>query len=144
MWSIGDGFGLANGWQIWYSETGYNTAPAYPGYGISAHITSLPGANVTLSFYGMLDMYHTFANTELVTADKGTGIQLHGTANCTFDVTMDGIFSSPLTSTSDVLYSMQTLSEGTHSLTLTAHPTSGQQLAFENAVIYTGYINFQC
>ncbi|KAG1904574.1 uncharacterized protein F5891DRAFT_749024 [Suillus fuscotomentosus] len=112
-----DGFGTGNGWQIWYSETGYNTAFANPGVGISAHITSLPGANVTLSFYG-------------------TGIELHGAANCTFDVTVDGIFSSSLSSSSDVLYSSQTLSEGTHTFTLTAHPTSGQQLAFENAVIY--------
>ncbi|OAX42100.1 hypothetical protein K503DRAFT_767082 [Rhizopogon vinicolor AM-OR11-026] len=112
-----DGFGLTNGWQIWYSETGYNTAPANPGYGISAHITSLPGANFTLSFYG-------------------TGIELHGTANCTFDITVDGVFSSTLTSASDVLYSQQTLSGGTHALTLTAHPTSGQQLAFESAVIF--------
>ncbi|KAG1813176.1 uncharacterized protein BJ212DRAFT_414733 [Suillus subaureus] len=112
-----DGFGTGNGWQVWYSETGYNTVPANPGVGISAHITSLQGANVTLSFYG-------------------TGIELHGTANCTFDITVDGIFSSSLNSPSDVLYSNQALSEGTHSLTLTAHPTSGQQLAFENAVIY--------
>lgn len=112
-----DGFGTGNGWQIWYSETGYNTVPANPGVGISAHITSLPGANVTLSFYG-------------------TGIELHGTANCTFDITVDGIFSSSLSSPGDVLYSNQALSEGTHSLTLTAHPASGQQLAFENAVIY--------
>jgi hypothetical protein len=60
---IDDGFGLTNGWQVWYSETGYNTVPADPGYGISAHITSLPGANVTLSFYGMLDnlVNHAFA-----------------------------------------------------------------------------------
>ncbi|KAG2155694.1 hypothetical protein DEU56DRAFT_319654 [Suillus clintonianus] len=112
-----DGFGLTNGWQIWYSETGYNTVFANPGVGISAHITSLPGANVTFSFYG-------------------TGIDLHGTANCTFDVTVDGIFSSSLSTTSDLLYSKQALSEGTHSLTLTAHPTSGEHLAFENAVIY--------
>ncbi|KAG0707601.1 hypothetical protein DFH29DRAFT_995027 [Suillus ampliporus] len=112
-----DGFGLGNGWQVWYSETGFNTVPANPGNGISAHITSLAGANVTFSFYG-------------------SGIELHGTANCTFDITLDGIFSSALTSTSDVLYSKQTLSEGMHSLTLTAHPTSGQQLALENAVIY--------
>ncbi|KAG1793908.1 uncharacterized protein HD556DRAFT_454007 [Suillus plorans] len=112
-----DGFGTGNGWQIWYSETGYNTAFANPGVGISAHITSLPGANVTLTFYG-------------------TGIELHGAANCTFDVTVDGIFSPSLSSSSDVLYSSQTLSEGTHTFTLTAHPTSGEQLAFENAVIY--------
>ncbi|KAG1754748.1 uncharacterized protein EDB91DRAFT_1241993 [Suillus paluster] len=112
-----DGFGLGNGWQVWYSETGYNTVPANAGNGISAHRTSLTGANVTFSFYG-------------------TGIELYGTANCTFDVTVDNIFSSALTTTSDVLYSKQTLSEGVHALTLTAHPTSGQQLAFENAVIY--------
>ncbi|KAG2138704.1 uncharacterized protein EDB93DRAFT_1253251 [Suillus bovinus] len=112
-----DGFGTGNGWQIWYSETGYNTVFANPGVGISAHITSMPGANVTLSFYG-------------------TGIELHGAANCTFDIAVDGIFSSSLSSSSDVLYSKQTLSEGAHSLTLTAHPTAGQQLAFENAVIY--------
>ncbi|KAG2149478.1 hypothetical protein BD769DRAFT_1659034 [Suillus cothurnatus] len=112
-----DGFGTGNGWQVWYSETGYNTVAGNPGVGISAHITSLPGANVTLSFYG-------------------TGIELHGTANCTFDVTVDGIFSSSLSTPSNVLYSNQALSEGTHSLTLTAHPTSEQQLAFENAVIY--------
>ncbi|KAG2076759.1 hypothetical protein BDR04DRAFT_622453 [Suillus decipiens] len=112
-----DGFGTGNGWQIWYSQTGYNTVPANPGVGTSAHITSLPGANVTLSFYG-------------------TGIELYGMANCTFDVTVDGIFSSSLSSTNNVLFSDQTLSEGTHSLTLTAHPSSGQQLALENAVIY--------
>jgi len=49
---------------------------------------------------------------------------------------MDSIFSPALTSTSDVLFSTQSLSEGAHTLTLTAHPTTGQQLAFENAVIY--------
>jgi len=60
MLSIDDGFGLTNGWQVWYSETGYNTAPANAGFGISAHITSLSGANVTLPFYGTLDlMGHT-------------------------------------------------------------------------------------
>jgi hypothetical protein len=79
----------------------------------------------------------------VVTANKGTGIELHGTANCTFDVTVDGIFSSSLSTPSNVLYSNQALSEGTHSLTLTAHPTSEQQLAFENAVIYIEYVNGQ-
>lgn len=117
---------------------------ANPGNGISAHRTSLPGANVTLSFYGTLDdlMNHPFATLNWL-PHKGTGVELHGTANCTFDVTVDDVFSSPLTTTSDVLYSTQTLSDGFHTLTLTAHPTSEQQLAFENAVIYMKYVNYQ-
>ncbi|KAJ7770290.1 hypothetical protein DFH07DRAFT_768798 [Mycena maculata] len=46
-----DGFGLNNGWQAWYTTSGFNTSPGESGQGDSYHVTSLVGAQVTLRFY---------------------------------------------------------------------------------------------
>ncbi|KAH7915724.1 hypothetical protein BJ138DRAFT_917311 [Hygrophoropsis aurantiaca] len=120
-----DGFGLTNGWQIWYSESGFNTEYAYPGNGYSAHITSLPGANMTLQFYG-------------------TGIELIGSANCTYDITLDNMIPGNVNPAGDLLYTNSGLSEGNHTITLIAQPDqSTQQLAFERAIIINNLSNGQ-
>lgn len=51
----GRGDGLQNGWQTWYSGSGYlSSADGPTPNGESFHLTSLPGASVSLSFYGMI------------------------------------------------------------------------------------------
>ena len=52
----GDGLGLNDGWSTWYSDLGFINSPGVEfgdiGRGTSYHITSLPGANVSLAFNG--------------------------------------------------------------------------------------------
>lgn len=49
----GDGNGLGLGWQTWYTGSGFNKNEGASPVGDSFHLTSLPGASVSLSFYGM-------------------------------------------------------------------------------------------
>ena len=51
----GQGDGLQNGWQTWYTGSGYLSDPQGPSpVGESFHLTSLSGASVSLSFFGAL------------------------------------------------------------------------------------------
>jgi hypothetical protein len=49
-----DGFGLQNGWQTWYTVSGFNAQAGEGSKGDSYHLTSLPGAELSLQFYGGL------------------------------------------------------------------------------------------
>lgn len=49
---LADGFGLQNGWQTWYTVSGFNKNPGDSSHGDSFHLTSLDGAEVSLEFYG--------------------------------------------------------------------------------------------
>ena len=67
---------------------------------------------------------------------SGTGVYLYGSANCSYDITID---SSPvgtgLTSTTDVLFSTSGLSLGTHFMNVTVHASETQQFALDRADI---------
>lgn len=56
---LGDGTGLSNGWSTWYNQSGFIISPGVSygdiGYVESYHITSLPEANVSLTFNGVYD-----------------------------------------------------------------------------------------
>ncbi|KAF8845975.1 hypothetical protein BDN67DRAFT_7312 [Paxillus ammoniavirescens] len=114
-----DGVGLENGWEIWYSGSGFNsTTPASLSSGYTSHITSLPGASVSLDFYG-------------------SAITLYGIANCTFDVTLDGNYYHNLSPNGDGSLFAMNLTQTNHSITLAPilSAGSGQQLAFQSSEI---------
>ncbi|KAJ7447534.1 hypothetical protein B0H11DRAFT_2335369 [Mycena galericulata] len=120
----GSGAGLTNGWERWYSGSGFLTTVADPGVGDSYHRTSRGGASVNLEFYG-------------------TAIYLYGTTNSTYELVLDTktvTMDEPMAT--GLLFSTSDLQEGTHSVSLTARPSnSAQQLAFEHAVISTPFNN---
>ncbi|KAJ7109806.1 hypothetical protein C8R44DRAFT_883851 [Mycena epipterygia] len=115
--------GPANGWVPWYSGSGFISKNGDGGSGDSFHLTSLDGASVNLQFHG-------------------TAVYLYGTTNSSYQIMLDNISSFHVPPTSDLLLSLTGLAEGTHSVTLTARPTSSsQQLAFDRAVISTPQVN---
>ncbi|KAF7365272.1 hypothetical protein MVEN_00399000 [Mycena venus] len=121
----GSNSGLTNGWIPWYQTTGFLPKNAVPGVGESYHITSRNNASVAFEFYG-------------------NAIYLYGTSNSSYAVTVDATNSAHTPPTSDLLFSATDLDVGTHSVTLTATPStssSAQQLAFDRAVISAPLVN---
>lgn len=108
---------LDGGWQSWFSETGFNTAGGEEAKGTSRHVTALPGASLSLEFYG-------------------TAVYLFGSASCPYDVMVDNNIYSQTAGSGDVLFMEDGLSPGKHFLNLTARPTpdvSGQ-VWFDQAI----------
>ncbi|KAJ6601426.1 hypothetical protein DFH09DRAFT_1127808 [Mycena vulgaris] len=121
----GSNSGLTRGWEPWYAASGFISKNGQGGEGDSYHLTSLDGASVKLDFYG-------------------TAIYFYGTANSSYDISLDNTAYSPGPATSDLLVSIADLKEGTHTVTLTARPTSSsQQLAFDRAVVSTPLVTNQ-
>ncbi|KAJ7610921.1 hypothetical protein FB45DRAFT_942030 [Roridomyces roridus] len=121
----GSNSGLGNGWIPWYSSSGYLSSNGEGGSGTSYHRTSLSGASVTLAFYG-------------------TGVDLYGLANCTYEVTLDNAPYSPKSVPSQMLASISNLTEATHTVTLKATPTGAtEQLAFDRAMVFTPLVDNQ-
>ncbi|KDQ49914.1 hypothetical protein JAAARDRAFT_42514 [Jaapia argillacea MUCL 33604] len=116
-WVDGD---YTTGWQMWYTGSAFSQgSPGAEGTGVSYHSTSLFGANVTFHFYG-------------------TGFTLYGQSNCSFNVGVDGeVVATQLSSLNNVLYTDGDLSQGQHTVTLTATPnsTSSQILSFDGVVL---------
>ncbi|KAJ7164774.1 hypothetical protein C8R43DRAFT_946561 [Mycena crocata] len=110
---------LTNGWIPWYSGSGFISTNGEGGTGDSFHRTSLDGASVNLEFYG-------------------TAVYMYGATNSSYDTSLN---DAPYP-TSGLLLSVTDLNAGTHSVTLTARPTSSsQQLAFNRAVISAPLVN---
>ncbi|KAI0347726.1 hypothetical protein BDW22DRAFT_1349787 [Trametopsis cervina] len=113
----------SGGWASYFSGAGYfNGQGGEDSQGQpSLHITSFPGASVSLQF-------------------TGTAVYLYGTSNCTsYSVTLDGepVDAPPTSSSEDgVLFWKDGLAPDTHAVTLTANPDAGsaQQLAFDKAI----------
>ncbi|KAJ7109800.1 hypothetical protein C8R44DRAFT_800587 [Mycena epipterygia] len=115
--------GLTNGWVPWYTGSGFISTNGEGSAGDSFHLTSLDGASVNLEFHG-------------------TAAYLYGTTNSSYEIVLDNIASSHAPPTSDLLFSTTNLTEGTHSVTLTARPSSSsRQLAFDRVVISTPLVN---
>ncbi|KAJ7240854.1 hypothetical protein B0H12DRAFT_1134292 [Mycena haematopus] len=113
-----DGFGLSNGWQTYYTVSGFNTQPGEGSEGVSSHLTMLPGAEVSLQFYG-------------------SAVYLYGTVNASYEVILDEnvlLFEGA----TGVLYSNQNLIEESHSVTLKVNPANTTPLmAFTSATVTT-------
>ncbi|KAI0347725.1 hypothetical protein BDW22DRAFT_1424000 [Trametopsis cervina] len=113
----------SGGWASYFTGIGYfNGKGGEDSQGRpSLHITSFPGASVSLQF-------------------TGTAVYLYGTSNCTsYSVTLDGEpVDMPAGSSSEggVLFWKDGLTPNTHAVMLTANPDAGsaQQLAFDKAV----------
>ncbi|KAJ7489165.1 hypothetical protein FB451DRAFT_1125416 [Mycena latifolia] len=111
-----DGFGLQNGWQTWYTTSGFNTQLGESGQGDSYHLTRLADAQVTLQFYG-------------------SAIYLYGTANASYEVTLDNAVES-FSSANGLMYSKEGLIEENHSVTLTSKSGDATELlGFGHAVV---------
>ncbi|KAJ7267222.1 hypothetical protein C8J57DRAFT_1469510, partial [Mycena rebaudengoi] len=113
-----DGFGLQNGWQTFYTGSGFNSKPGQGSQGDSFHLTSLDGAQVALKFYG-------------------SAIYLYGTTNSSYDITLDNeVLHFSESPAADLLYSNVKLPEETHHITLIARPSSqSNQLGLKRAII---------
>ncbi|KAJ7845563.1 hypothetical protein B0H13DRAFT_1463286, partial [Mycena leptocephala] len=132
-----DGFGLQNGWQTWYTVSGFNKHPGDSSQGDSFHLTSLNGAEVSLQFYG-------------------SALYLYGTANASYEVTFDNSTQSfSGTTAADLLYLKEGLVEKNHTamsavcacflnpgsivaVTLRAKPSNAtEQIGFSRAIVST-------
>ncbi|CCM03671.1 uncharacterized protein FIBRA_05815 [Fibroporia radiculosa] len=119
----GDG-GLFNqtltSWQPYYAASGgFCTDGGNDASGPSSHLTSLYGASLGFEFYG-------------------SALQLYGTANCSYDVTVDSTTHFNLSlGDGELLYSNDALSPQLHYVNLTVFPEAnkGQVAAFSYANI---------
>ncbi|KAJ3473874.1 hypothetical protein NLI96_g12779 [Meripilus lineatus] len=111
----GDG-PVDEGWRAWYSQIGFNNDCGKESVGDSLHITSSAGASVQLTF-------------------SGTAVYLFGTANSSYEVSLDTRTTSFPPPLDNLLFSAVGLLPGTHYVNLTANPQTGQQLAFDRAII---------
>ncbi|KAJ7472448.1 hypothetical protein B0H11DRAFT_2039051 [Mycena galericulata] len=113
-----DGSDYRKGWQAYYTTSGFNTQVGESPTGDSYHITFLAGANVTLQFYG-------------------TAVYLYGSANASYDVTLDNIVHS-FSPNTGLLYSNEGLIDDNHLVTLTPKPSDGtEMMAFGHAIVST-------
>ncbi|KAI0086897.1 hypothetical protein BDY19DRAFT_995341 [Irpex rosettiformis] len=117
----------SGGWASFFQDLGFwHGSPGSDSQGKdSVHITNFAGASVTLQF-------------------KGTAIYLYGTQNCSYSVTLDSQPTSiPFASSlpEGMLFYKEDMASTTHTISLTANPNEGQQLAFDKAVITNIGIN---
>ncbi|KAJ6528001.1 hypothetical protein DFH09DRAFT_1186236 [Mycena vulgaris] len=112
--------GLAHGWQPWYSKSGFLKEPGEGGVGDSFHSTALPGASFNLEFHG-------------------TGVNLYGTTNSSYAVTIDNVAQKiGTTRAEDLIFTTSSLKDGAHNLTLAVNPSKPtQQFAFDRAVVFS-------
>ncbi|KAJ7843099.1 hypothetical protein B0H14DRAFT_2779435 [Mycena olivaceomarginata] len=108
MLSYPDGFGLQNGWQTRYTVSGFNAQAG----------ESSKGDFLSLQFYG-------------------SAVYLHGTANASYEVTLDDNVQS-FSGAADLLYSNEGLIEENHLLTLKAKPSNTTQQIGVSRVVVSG------
>ncbi|KAF7376434.1 hypothetical protein MSAN_00059000 [Mycena sanguinolenta] len=122
---IGDTFGSPNlsaGWNPHWDSPGFSSANlGAVGSGQSLHITSLNGASLEIQW-------------------TGVGIELHGSAtSSSYVITIDGQAANASTSANPatgVLFSVDTLDEGDHTLSLTVQANESESLfEFDYATI---------
>ncbi|KAI0769877.1 hypothetical protein C8Q74DRAFT_1369127 [Fomes fomentarius] len=114
----GSGDWTSTGWQPWFSDIGFMPGDRQALYaaGWSQHITAFPEASLSFQFYG-------------------TGIALYGNATCSYDITVDDDKTSH-DNTYGLLFSDDTLSKATHTLTLTAHASGTNPFSFDRADVH--------
>ncbi|KAL5534029.1 hypothetical protein ACEPAG_489 [Sanghuangporus baumii] len=121
--ATGQGDGLQNGWQTWYSASGYLSSPEGPSpLGESFHLTSLPDASVSLSFYG-------------------TGVVLYGLTNSSYDVVFDGNLVPNTSLNQGVFFSVSDVEPGTHNVSLIAKPDGEDQILSFNRALVNSVMN---
>ncbi|KAL5495045.1 hypothetical protein ACEPAI_507 [Sanghuangporus weigelae] len=121
--ATGQGDGLQNGWQTWYSASGYLSSSEGPSpLGESFHLTSLPEASVSLSFYG-------------------TGVVLYGLTNSSYDVVFDGSLVPNTSLSQGVFFSVSDAEPGTHNVSLIAKPDGEDQILSFNRALVNSVVN---
>ncbi|KAH9920207.1 uncharacterized protein BXZ73DRAFT_52286 [Epithele typhae] len=120
----GLGVHFSTGWQAWYSAfpggaPQHGQSPA----GQSEHITALPGASFDFKFYG-------------------TTVVLYGSANCSYTVAVDGDSRSLDPSQGPELFHSGTMSQQTHTVTVTVGDASSSSMfAFDGANITRSHLD---
>ncbi|RDX49131.1 hypothetical protein OH76DRAFT_1404033 [Lentinus brumalis] len=109
----------ANGWQPFYtgSPGGFTTRGGEAALGDSMHITAFPNATLDFQFFG-------------------NSVSLVGIANCSYTVSVDGnsrSFKPQRGPSSATLFSQDGLTEGTHTVSLTANASHANEFAFQRA-----------
>ncbi|KAF8205873.1 hypothetical protein K438DRAFT_1817520 [Mycena galopus ATCC 62051] len=111
--------GFAHGWQPWYSESGFLKSPGENGAGDSYHISAFAGASFNLEF-------------------TGTGVNLYGTTNSSYDIFIDNVPQTLPAISKDLIFSTTSLENAPHNLTLTVSPSKAtEQFAFDRAVVFS-------
>lgn len=112
--------GLNNGWQPWYTKSGFLSTIGEGGDGDSYHISAHANASFSLEFYG-------------------TSVNLYGTTNSSYAVFIDNEKQKlPATVSADLVFQTTNLTDGPHNVTLTVNPTkANQQFAFDRAVVFS-------
>ncbi|KAI0783377.1 hypothetical protein C8Q75DRAFT_445092 [Abortiporus biennis] len=117
----GGGRNPGDGWVTWFSGSGFNNAAGQASSGDSWHLTSLPGASVSLEFHG-------------------TSIHMYGNSSCPYEVSLDNssVLLPPINTTNGgLLFSAESLPIGTHLINVTALPSQQApvQLFFDRAIV---------
>ena len=129
---------LLQGWNPYFSISGFPSVQGQIGIGTGFHLTSLNGATLSIQWHGMLFTPHTIS---LSHPQTGTAIQLFGNATqASYSITLDGYPTQPNSSLADsVLAHLTDLPSTNHNLSLSVQipsPTSNNSfLAFQNAAI---------
>ncbi|KAJ8494523.1 hypothetical protein ONZ51_g2287 [Trametes cubensis] len=107
----------STGWQPWFADSGgFISTGGEDGTGSSQHITAFPGASLDFQFYG-------------------TSVSIYGTANCSYEVSVDGASSSFMATSGSQLFTQDELPAQMHSVSLTAHASNTSMFAFDRADI---------
>ena len=129
-----------NGWQPYYTEAGgfistYGNSAA----GESLHITALAGSSFWFQFYGA-SAYPAYILVPSQSPGSGQLASLYGTANCSFDVAIDGN-STTLNPADGLLYQSGTLDEQQlHNFSLVAHATVGNAFSFDRVDVTRSHL----
>ncbi|KAJ7259670.1 hypothetical protein C8J57DRAFT_490226 [Mycena rebaudengoi] len=109
---------LAAGWQPWYSESGFLKEGGQGGEGTSYHTTAFSGASFHLEFHG-------------------TGVDLYGTGNSSYEITIDRVAQKIGDVADGLLFHASDLKDDAHNVTLTVKPSKKtEQLTFDRAVVF--------
>lgn len=132
---------MTAGWAPWNAGSGGFRIPSVTGEyaeGQSLHYTYTAGASFEFSFHGAFCL-SPFSRVQIALTRSnhaGTAVYLFGSANCTYDVSIDsGSGGAGLTSDTNLLFAKSGLPPGTHFVNVTVHATEDGQFAFDSAIV---------
>jgi hypothetical protein len=133
---------LLLGWNPFYTNTGFATAPGAIGNGTSYHATSVNGASLSLQWNGVYWPSSASETAIPYPCSIGTGISLFGNAtNAVYDVMLDGVLAPPNSSApaGNLLAAFHDLPNAAHTISLTVRiltaPSPDTIIAFDKALV---------
>ncbi|KLO05467.1 hypothetical protein SCHPADRAFT_933614 [Schizopora paradoxa] len=114
--------GPTEGWVLWASGLGYNTSPGQSPVGDLYHVTNMPNASMSLSYYG-------------------TSLFLFGSTNCSYSVVFDNVSVPSVSPSQGMLFSKTDVPLGVHTVNLTVLPTDTSQMLLMKGATFTTEVN---